>query len=77
MTDEELKDIEAQAGRGLAPILGALVSEVRRLRGLIESARGADFGWCVFCDQHKLEGGANPDRHLSTCPAFTESGEVR
>lgn len=49
--------------------------EARRLRGLIEKARGAVDGWCPWCDQY-VNGVGDPDKHPD-CPAFTPDGEVR
>lgn len=74
MTEDRLKTIEARA-RPHDADAEELVAEVRRLRGLIEKARGAVDGWCAWCDQY-VNGVGDPDKHPD-CPAYTPSGEVR
>jgi len=75
MTEDELKSIESGDWPNFVEHRDALVAEVRRLRGLIEKARGAVDGWCPWCNQY-VNGIGDPDTHPN-CPAFTPSGEVR
>lgn len=80
MTDEELceaEDVDGGIdGRQIwaRETLKTLVTEVRRLRGLIAARdarrlkRGIE---CDFCDAEAAE------PHKPDCPAFTEDGRVR
>lgn len=55
----------------------AVEADNARLRAVVEAGRGADSGWCVWCDQMGKSGSRDPDVHMPDCLAFTTSGEVR
>ena len=77
MTESELKTYEAEAD-GVCSSCMTLIAEIRRLRGLIKDTfndrSAAD---CQWCDGNPSQGPVAKRRHHVSCPAFTESGDVR
>lgn len=96
MSEDELQAIEARAAdaRRFRDVVGpsldsardvpALVAEVRRLRGLLQSAADERDGAvsshccnnCPWCDGEN-DPGSRRFIHEDRCPAFTPNGEVR
>jgi hypothetical protein len=91
MSEAELKEIEADLGHWSTmpgeSTIRALAAEVRRLRGLVKSAKwagyaevlGGDEGVCPWCCVLMVDGapGLPPGTHAPDCPAFTPDGEVK
>ena len=91
MTGDELKRLEALCASPTSIVSdaldmlpeelqpGALLAEIRRLRGLTERAEKThlhpDLIGCPWCGARRE--GKNPEPHAAGCPAFTPDGAAR